>query len=110
MTWNKQPPYVGDVHQGCLDCPTPTRMAADDMIIGVGFGIATVTRDGNVVYSEHEVDDDDGYWTTADAERIAVVDPDHDWRIVKNGPLHGETYQRHGAGQWVMIESNQGFA
>lgn len=50
------------------------------------------------------------YWTVSRAERLARQDPDHDWRIVLYGPLHGEVYQRHGRNQWVLVESNEGFA
>lgn len=50
------------------------------------------------------------YWTVRDVERLAKKAPDHDWRIVLYGPLHGEIYQRHGKGKWVLVESNQGFA
>ena len=47
---------------------------------------------------------------TVDAEREAVIDPDHDWRVTLFGPLHGEVYQRQGEGEWLLVESNQGFA
>lgn len=61
-----------------------------------------------------EVDDpaspEPDYWTVSRVERLARQDPDHDWRIVLLGPLHGEVYQRHGRNQWVLVESNQGFA
>lgn len=50
------------------------------------------------------------YWTVSRVERLARQDPDHDWRIVLLGPLHGEVYQRHGQSQWVLVESNEGFA
>ena len=46
----------------------------------------------------------------ADAEALAAQDPDHDWRIVLHGPLSGRTYQRHGPGQWMLVEKNEGFA
>lgn len=49
-------------------------------------------------------------WMVADAERAAVADPDHDWRIVLYGPLHGEVYQRHGLSEWMLVEKNEGFA
>jgi hypothetical protein len=49
-------------------------------------------------------------WTTAQAEKVAKADPDHDWRIVLYGPLHGEVYQRHAPGEWVLVEKNKGFA
>ena len=44
------------------------------------------------------------------AALIAPMDPDHDWRIVKFGPMHGETFQRQVENNWVCIESNEGFA
>jgi len=82
-----------------------------DMVIAVGFGAACVTRDGEQVY-DGEADCEAGREpkTVADIESIAVADPDHDWRIKKYGPLHGETFQRHDADKWVCVESNCGFA
>lgn len=60
------------------------------------------------------VDDPDAtepeYWDVAEAEKMAAVDPDHDWRIVLYGPLHGEVYQRHAEGVWNLVEKNAGFA
>lgn len=50
------------------------------------------------------------YWDVARAEEAAALDPDHDWRIVLFGPLHGEVYQRHGPDQWMLVEKNEGFA
>ena len=77
--------------------------------IAVGFGYAAVTKDGEEVWSE-------GYgapWnklpTLRKFENMARKDPDHDWRAIMHGPLHGEEYQRHGKGKWVLVESNQGF-
>lgn len=48
-------------------------------------------------------------WDVAQAERVAKRDPDHDWRIVLYGPLHGEVYQRQD-GEWLLVEKNEGFA
>lgn len=84
-----------------------------DMLIAVGFGSAYVTRDGETVYNEMDYRDSvDGseFWTVQTAENVAAQDPNHDWRIVKYGPLHGETFQRQGKGKWYCIESNKGFA
>lgn len=50
------------------------------------------------------------YWQVSDVEKLAAIDPDHDWRVVLHGPLHGETYQRHGPDEWNLVEKNQGFA
>lgn len=96
---------------GCLCCSTACRIAHADLPIAVGFGSAVLTKNGELIYEETH---DGPIWTVADAEKLAAADPDNDWRILKNGPLHGETFQRHMkgkyAGQWVCIESDNGFA
>lgn len=103
------------LHVGCLCCSSAGRIAHANRVLAVGFGEVVVTNGDECVYSEcqwnHEGKE---LWTVADAEKLATADPDRDWRIQFDGPLHGETYQRHKsgrwAGQWVCIESNQGFA
>jgi hypothetical protein len=50
------------------------------------------------------------YWDVEEVEKLAAADPDHDWRIVMYSPLHGEVYQRHGPGEWNLVEKNEGFA
>jgi hypothetical protein len=102
-----------DMHIGCLTCSSvPESGLADmDMSICVGFGSAFVTRDGMLCYDgEAELRADIAPKTVADIEKWAKESPDRDWRIVLNGPLHGETYQRQGVNKWVMVESNDGFA
>lgn len=63
---------------------------------------------------EGDVEDPDApeamYWDVEEVEKLAARDPDHDWQIVLLGPLHGEVYQRHGVGEWCLIEKNEGFA
>ena len=89
-------------------CSTAALVAPMEMLIAVGFGSAFVTKDDECVYDEGRCDDN--FWTVSDAEKLAMEDPDHDWRIVKFGPMHGETFQRHGPNEWVCVESNEGFA
>lgn len=112
-TWKKEDPYTDAIHQGCLCCPPVERIAPMDMVIAVGFGIAQVTKDGNVIFSEDELGDDpreSDYPTLAKFEAMAAADPEHDWRCLLFAPLRGREYQRHDAGKWVLIASNQGFA
>ena len=78
--------------------------------IAVGFGSAGVTKDGKEVYSEPLDGDETNIWTGAEAEQVAASDPDHDWRIHKYAPLYEAVYQRHGDGQWVLIQQGEGFA
>lgn len=81
------------------------------MPVCVGFGVAFVTKDGTTIY-DGELDWEGGNEpkTVADIEELAKADPEHDWQIIKHGPLHGETFQRQGDERWVCIESNRGFA
>jgi hypothetical protein len=108
VTWERLP-VVSPHGSGCLNCPQRANTLPMDAHIGVGFGMAALTRDGEVQWSEslHEWDE---LLTVEQAEGRAVLDPDRDWRIVLHGPLHGETYQRQGPGYWVCVEANQGFA
>jgi hypothetical protein len=113
MGWTKQPAIdPKDLYIGCLNCSTATMKAPMDMPIAVGFGMASLMRDGEVLYDEMQVERGErkDWMTVGEAEAMAAADPDHDWQIVKHGPLHGETFQRHGPEEWVCIESNMGFA
>ena len=112
LNWAQIPPLEDNqLFIGCACCSTACRIAHADMVIAVGFGSAFLSKDSELIYSETQ---DGPIWTVADAEKLAASDPDHDWRIQKDGPLHGETFQRHAkgkySGQWVCIESNQGYA
>lgn len=109
MDWEKKPAIEVGGHS-CLCCGTPTQMFPMDGWIAVGFGSASVTRDGDHVYSEPNDGNEDDIWTGADAEKAAALDPDHDWRIHKYAPLYEAVYQRHGEKQWVLIERGEGFA
>jgi len=119
MTWTKEPAIEAG-GPACLCCGTPTALFPMDATIAVGFGAATVTKNGKCVYEEPQIyiaengDDieppEGSYWTGADAEKAAAADPDHDWRISKYAPLYEAEYQRHAPGQWVMIRRGEGFA
>ena len=109
-TWKKEP-AIEVKHGGCLNCgPRPSYFPLEG-VIAVGFGYAALHRDGEPVWTEpNEAESEDEYMTGAKAEELAAADPYHDWRIVLEGPMSGRTYQRHGAGEWALIEQNQGFA
>jgi len=98
-----------DLHIRCLNCSVAFIEAPMDMIIAVGFGSAIATKDGAVIYDELTVKNDN-YMTVEEIESIAKKEPNCDWRIQMDGPLHGETFQRQGENKWVCVESNRGFA
>jgi hypothetical protein len=109
-TWTKLPPLDSKANP-CGCCPRIPTQASLEKIIAVGFGTANVTRDNEMVLDGERMSHDGETWATfADAEALALADPDHDWRVTLDGPLHGETYQRQGDGVWLLVETNEGFA
>ena len=117
MSYVKQPRIKGHIACGTCGCG-PKDSLSKDRILSVGFGETTVTKDGDVVYSEtkasvnEEVYHDEAYWTVADAEQYMSLFPngEHDWRIVFITPLYGATYQWQEEDGWVLIDKNNGFA
>jgi len=108
--WTKLPPYQGHVHQDCLICPVPLRKAKMYKRVAVGFGFAGIEKDGEILYSEPYNASWEDIPTLMTFENMARKDPDHDWRLILDGPLHGEEYQRQGRTLWIMVKSNKGFA
>lgn len=108
--WKKLEPYEGEIHQGCPHCTPVERIAPMDMVVMVGFGLALIEKDCEIVYDESNYSAQDAFPTLAVFEEIAAADPDYDWRCVMDAPLRGREYQRQGAGKWVLIRSDQGFA
>ena len=106
MSWVRLEPIKPKMI-GCLNCGELMQKAPLDMEISVGFGCATVTKDGEIVYSEIE---SKKIWMVADAENEAAKDPEHDWRIDLPGALRGRAFQRHGDGKWVLVREYDGFA
>lgn len=108
--WERLTPLTemeAGLRSGCLNCgPQPIALPLGAEI-GVGFGSAGITKDGLGVW---ECDLDEEFKTCADAEQMALADPDHDWRIFFFGPLSESEYQRQGDGNWVLVKKGVGFA
>lgn len=71
MEWMKLKPITPKMH-GCLNCSELIQEVPMNMEISVGLGCATVTKDGETVYSEIDSKD---IWTVADAEKEAEKRP-----------------------------------
>jgi len=96
---------------GFICPPRIPQVAPMTMMIAVGFGDAIVTKDDEIIYSEsQDAEGWDDFWTTQTAENEARKDPDHEWIIDMQGPLQGRTYMRVGEDNWMLIDSNKGFA
>jgi len=80
-----------------------------DSVIGVGYGYAALTRDGEPVFEEngqefHQL------MTVAEAEKIAAQDPPHDWKIHLVALLEDRHYQRTGRGCWELVRRGYGLS
>lgn len=93
----------------CRCCGVRQTQLCMESRIAVGFGVATLTKDGEVIWQEQGEEWED-CMTVADAEALASADPNHDWRIELYGPLRGSVHQRQGDRQWMLVSVNDGFA
>lgn len=109
MGWKKEKPIKGG-YGGCQHCGYQYDIAPEEMLIAVGFGVATVTKNGKEIYNEMSIENEEDLWTLKEAEEEALKDEDNDWRIHLVAPLSERHYQRQGENKWVLYEKGQGFA
>jgi hypothetical protein len=88
--------------------------AGDDLLpldaaIGVGIGYAAVTRDGAPVY-ERDGGEFESLITVAEAEALASLAPDRDWRIHLVSLLEDRHYRREAAGRWRLYKRGYGLS
>lgn len=82
-----------------------------DFCLGTGFGFVDLFKG-----TRHLIDLENlgycNYVTLQDVETFFKCGEDisEEWRIVIIAPLHGATYIRQANGDWIMVESNPGFA
>lgn len=92
---------------GCQTCAEQHAVLPMDAVIAVGFGYAALEKDGIPIFTEQDRDE---FMTVAEAEALAVAEPDSDWRIHLVGPLRERHFQRQGPGKWVLYQEGKGFA
>ena len=109
MNYKIEKPIKGGIG-GCPCCGYQHSVAPDNMVIAVGFGEATVTKNGKIIYDELSIKNEEDLWTLEDAELEALKDEDNDWRIHLVAPLSERHYQRQGKNHWVLYAKGQGFA
>ena len=114
--FKKQKPHTKP-HIGCLNCGGgEMRGTKDKITISMKtrmynyFGGWHIEKDGETVYRGVAYLDFEEYPTLMKFENMARKDPNRDWRAVLYLPLSGSTYQRQGKNEWVLIDSNLGFA
>jgi hypothetical protein len=85
------------------------RYLAPETRISVGIGYASLTRDGETVYEEGRAAES-APMTVAQAEKLALREADHDWRIHLVAQLEDRHYRRDSAGRWVIYERGYGLS
>ena len=99
-------PYRG----GCLLCPGTEDELSMSEILYQGFGGYSVYKGNKLFYSG----DPNGKWESfkslKDIEKLAKKEPDAKWKVVLSNPLRGATWKRNKKGQWILKETNMGFA
>lgn len=94
---------------GCANCPqTEDKLSLNEVLYN-GFGGYRVEKDDKVYYQG----DPNGEWksfkTLKDIEKIAKKEPNAKWKVILDNPLRGAIWERE-KGEWVLKETNQGFA
>lgn len=106
--WQRLPAVEGSIACWTCGCGAVSDLQPSRWI-AVGFGSAGYSKDGLDIWTEGGADDEEPP-TVADVERVAALDPDHDWRIYFNAPLYESEYQRQAEGVWVLVKKGEGFA
>lgn len=109
LNWKKETPIEAKIG-ACLCCGGNHKVFPMDGIIAVGFGDASVLKNGVQVIDGERSASNGKYVTGQDAEDLASKEPDNDWRITKIGPLKEGEWQRQGEKHWVLIREGMGFA
>jgi hypothetical protein len=90
-------------------CASDNEWLPLDCAIGVGIGYAAVTRDGSPVY-QRDGGEFESLMTVAEAEAIASLSPDRDWRIHFIGLLEDRHYRRVAPGRWKLYKRGYGLS
>ena len=96
--------------QGCLCCPATEDILDMDEVLYNGFGGYHVKKDNEIFYCGEPNLEWEEYKTLKDIEEEAKKDPHHIWTVKLNNPLRGATWGRKEKGEWILLETNQGFA
>jgi len=80
-----------------------------ESVIGVGHGYAALTRDSIPVYEENG-QEFEALMTVAQAEKLALADPEHEWEIHLVALLDERHYRRDGDGRWTLTSRGYGLS
>jgi hypothetical protein len=82
---------------------------APDALLLPGLGCASVSKNGEVVVELQGLDQEHAM-TVADAERLALADPEQQWCIHMVSLLDDRHYRREGTGLWKLYARGYGLS
>jgi len=94
----------------CLHCPESEDVLAMDTVLYYGFGGYSVRKNGKLFYEGDPAGEWESFKTLKQIERQAKKEPKAKWEVKLDNPLRGATWQRNKNGEWILKETNQGFA
>jgi len=98
------------IHRGsCLNCPSSEEILDMREVLYNGFGGYSVWKNNKLYYSGNPQGEWESFKTLKDIEKIAKKEKGN-WKVVLNNPLRGATWRRNKVGQWILKETNKGFA
>ncbi len=95
---------------GCLCCPGTEDVLSMNTVLYYGFGGYTVYKNTKVFYEGKHDQEWEEYKTLEQIEIEARKSPRSKWKVVLDNPLRGATWKRNSKGEWILIETNAGFA
>lgn len=99
-----------EIHRGgCLNCPQTEDILPMDTVLYNGFGGYTVTKNTELFYKAESDDYIRDQKTLRDIDDIAK-DTDDTWRVILDSPLRGAEWTRQDNGEWLLTDTNRGFA
>jgi hypothetical protein len=82
---------------------------APDALLLPGLGCASVSKNGEVVIELQGLDREHAM-TAADAERLALAEPEQEWCIHLVSLLDDRSYRREGTGLWKLYARGYGLS
>ncbi len=95
---------------GRFNCPGTEDVLQMDTVLYNGFGGYRVTKNHCLFYQGDAGGDFLSFLTLQQIEAEASKTPEDTWKVILDNPLRGATWERRIDGNWVLIETNQGFA
>ena len=94
---------------GCMHCPGNEDRLPLNTVLYYGFGGYSVRKNGKHFWAGDPQGEWDSFPTLQKFENMARKIKAK-WEVVLDNPLRGATWRRKGKNEWILVETNLGFA